>query len=105
MFTKFLNLPIFICSFIIGIVFVQLSSPSNTVIFVYPTPDNIEHLVYKDKADNCFSYNVDNIKCPKDRKHIKTIPVQMGAAKREKSIQPHKIGHPQQIGQTTINKI
>ena len=105
MFTKFLNLPIFICSFIIGIIFVQLSSPSNTVIFVYLTPDNIEHIVYKDKADNCFSYNIDNIKCQKDKKQIKTIPVQMGATKRHNAIKPHQIGHVQKIGQNTINKI
>ena len=105
MFTKFLNLPIFICSFIIGIIFVQLSSPSNTVIFVYPTPDNIEHIVYKDKADNCFSYNIDNIKCPKDKKQIKTIPVQMGATKRQNATKPHQIGHLHKIGENTINKI
>lgn len=92
MFTKFLNLPIFICSFIIGVIFVQLSSPSNTVVFVYPTPDNIHHLEYKDRADNCFAYNVNQVQCPKKKNDIKNIPVQMGNTKRNVETTKLKIG-------------
>lgn len=99
MFTKFLNLPIFICSFIVGVLFVQLSSPSNTIVLVYPTPDNIKHIEYKDKVNNCFVYDVNKIKCPSDQKDIKKIPVQMGKTKRELPMVSHKIGI------TNVNKI
>ena len=45
-------------------------------ISVYPTPSNIDHLQFKDKADNCFQYSMEKIKCPSDKSKINHIPVQ-----------------------------
>lgn len=99
MFTRFLDMRVFILSFIIGAVFVQLSAPTKTVVFVYPTPDNIKHIEYRDKAGNCFTYNVNTIPCPKDRKNVRTVPVQMGATKPALPMQKYKVGG------VSINKI
>lgn len=99
MFTKFLKLPVFIIGFVIGMVFVTLSSPEHNTIFVYPTPDNIHHLEYKDKADNCFAYDVKKVNCPKKHDDIKNIPVQMGTTKQK--LPAKKLT----IGNTEINKI
>ena len=46
MFTKFNNLPVFIISFIVGLLFIHLSTTETKTVFVYPTPDNIEHIEY-----------------------------------------------------------
>ena len=66
----------FMVSLAIGLLFVYLSSPELTIIHVYPTPDNVKHFEYKDKADNCFQYTAEEVKCPADIGLVKTIPVQ-----------------------------
>ena len=97
MFTKFINLPVFITSFIIGVIFIQLSSPATTTVFVYPTPDNVEHIEYIDRAGTCFEYNHVNVECPKDKTQITNIPPQMGRTKPKK-ITANKV----KIGEDTI---
>ena len=39
MFTKFLSFPVFMCSLVVGVLFVYLSTPPPTIIYVYPTPE------------------------------------------------------------------
>ena len=51
-----INIPVFIVSLSIGLLFVYLSNPPPTTIYVYPTPYNIDKVQYKDKANNCFKY-------------------------------------------------
>ena len=75
MLSKFISLPIFLVSLAVGFFFVYLSTPQPTIIYVYPTPDNLKKIEYKDKADNCFQFNSTMIDCPLNKK-IKTIPVQ-----------------------------
>jgi len=99
MFTKFINFPVFITSFIIGVIFIRLSAPETTTVFVYPTPDNVKHLEYIDKAENCFEYNYSDVDCPDDDKLITNIPPQMGKTK-PKIIKAAKF----EIGGKTINK-
>lgn len=76
MINKFINFPIFLISLAIGLFFVYLKEPEKKTVYVYPTPENIEKIEYKDKADNCFNYIMDKIQCPADRTNIKTIPLQ-----------------------------
>ena len=73
MFTKFISLPVFITSLAIGLLFVYLTEPPPTVIYVYPTPDNINNVEYKDKADTCFQFESNEVNCTKNSK---IIPVQ-----------------------------
>ena len=73
---KFVSLPVFLISVAIGLFFVYLSQPSPTTIYVYPTPDNINKVQYKDKADNCFQFETQEVRCPSDKTTIKPIPVQ-----------------------------
>ena len=44
MFFKFLSFKVFFISLAVGLLFAYLSSPEPTVIYVYPTPDNIGHV-------------------------------------------------------------
>jgi hypothetical protein len=76
MFFKFLSFKIFFISLAIGLLFAYLSSPDPTIIYVYPTPDNVGKVEYKDKADNCFQFEAIETKCPSDKSNIKTIPIQ-----------------------------
>jgi len=76
MFFKFISLRIFLISLAIGLLFVYLSNPEPTVIYVYPTPDNVDKITYKDKASNCFKFNAKEVTCPQNKSTIKTIPLQ-----------------------------
>ena len=76
MFLKYISIKIFITSLAIGLLYVYLFNPDPTVIYVYPTPDNVGQVEYKDKANNCFQFEANEISCPKDKSKIKTIPVQ-----------------------------
>ena len=70
-----ISFPVFIISLSIGLLFVYLSTPPPTVIYVYPTPENINKVEYKDKADNCYQFKSTEVSCV-NTKDIKTIPIQ-----------------------------
>ena len=73
---NFIHLPLFILSLSIGLLFVYLNEPSKRVIYIYPTPDNIDKFSYKDTAGNCFKYNYNTVKCPSDTSKITEVPMQ-----------------------------
>ena len=45
-------------------------------IYIYPTPENVGKVYYKDKADNCFYFEEEGVKCPQYDIQIYTIPIQ-----------------------------
>lgn len=71
---QLINWPVLFASFLIGLIFVNLTSEPNEKIFVYPTPDNIGKIQYADKAGTCYVYKSEEINCPK--KDFKLIPIQ-----------------------------
>ena len=106
MFSKFIDWRIFIGSFLVGLIFVWLAAPDTTTINVFPTPDNMNKFIYRDKAGNCFKYKMKEVMCPDNEDDIKTIPVQDGHAldeekKEEKEVSGLKV----KVGDKTINKI
>ena len=76
MFLKYINIRVFLLSLAAGLLFVYLSNPDPTIIYVYPTPDNINKINYKDKAGTCFKFLANEVKCPKNKSDIKMIPLQ-----------------------------
>lgn len=73
---KYINFPVFLVSLAIGILFVYLFQPELNIIYVYPTPDNQNKILYKDKTDNCFKFSSEEVQCPEDTSKIKNIPIQ-----------------------------
>ena len=71
---KYINFPIFIVAFIIGLIFVYLADVDSETVKVYPTPENAGVTQYKDKAGNCFIYRGTRVTCPTSG--VKNIPVQ-----------------------------
>jgi hypothetical protein len=33
-------------------------------VYVYPTPDNVDKILFKDKTGNCVKYNIQETPCP-----------------------------------------
>lgn len=74
---KYINVPIFLISLAIGLFFVYVTMPDTRKIYVYPTPDNIDILQYKDKTNSCFKFKQTEVTCPKNENEIAKIPVQI----------------------------
>ena len=72
--SSIISIPVFIISLSIGLLFVYLSTPPPTVIYVYPTPENINNVEYKDKADTCFRFEASEVSCSNTK--FKEIPIQ-----------------------------
>jgi len=76
MFNKFFHFPSFIIALAVGLFFTYISAPPSSVIYVYPTPENNQKLLFQDKASNCFQFNAKSISCPTDTKKIKNYKPQ-----------------------------
>jgi hypothetical protein len=50
--------------------------PDNRIVYIYPSPENIDKILFKDKADNCFNFEKVEVECPTDPSKISTIPIQ-----------------------------
>ena len=76
MLTKYINIPIFIISFAIGLFFVYVLGPETKTIYMYPSPSNYTKTQYKDNTDQCFKFTPTETKCPLNPFEIHTVPVQ-----------------------------
>ena len=66
-------IPIFLVSFVIGMVCVYFSPLEYKTIMVYPSPTNVKKIQYKDKADQCCEFSARLVDCTKN---AKIIPIQ-----------------------------
>jgi len=73
---KMIHFPVFIASFMIGVLIVYLYTDNNKKIYVYPTPETVDILQYRDKTGSCFSFQQKEVKCPSDPKEVSHIPMQ-----------------------------
>ena len=76
LFSKYIDFKIFLFSLVFGLFAVYMTAPTMRKIYVYPSPENINILQYKDKTDTCFSFQQTEVKCPSDKSQISTIPMQ-----------------------------
>jgi hypothetical protein len=74
--TKYINIPVFIISFAFGIFAVYTTLPDTKTIIVYPSPENVPHVQYKDKANHCFHFEEKKVACPVKTTEIFKIPIQ-----------------------------
>ena len=70
---KFFSFPVFLISFTLGILIVYATSPPPREIMVYPSLDNVGDLLYKDNANQCYSFIPKEVSCPKDETMIKKV--------------------------------
>lgn len=74
---KFIIFPIFMISFIVGLLYNYISKPELKKVYVYPTPDNVDKIQYKDLLNNCFTFKYKKLNCHEvDQNILKNIPIQ-----------------------------
>ena len=76
MILDYISIPIFLISFAIGLFFTYVLGPEIKTIFIYPSPENVDKVLFKDKAENCFYFDQLEVKCPNNASLISTIPIQ-----------------------------
>jgi hypothetical protein len=70
-----INLRVFLLSFVVGLLVLYYVMPQEEMIYVYPTPENVDLIQYKDRADNCYAVRKEEVTCPSESE-ISHIPVQ-----------------------------
>jgi hypothetical protein len=76
MILNYISIQVFLISFAIGLFFVYVLGPEMKTIYIYPSPENVDKFLFKDKAENCFYFEEQDIECPKDESQISKIPIQ-----------------------------
>ena len=69
-------MPLFIVSLAVGLFFVYILGPEEKIIYIYPSPENINKILFKDKADNCFELQQQQVQCPSDKSLLAKVPMQ-----------------------------
>jgi hypothetical protein len=75
-FIKYVNVPVLIITIIVGFFIVNFTSEEMRKIYVYPTPENVDLLQYRDKTGTCFSYKQTSVTCPANSADISKVPAQ-----------------------------
>lgn len=76
MIIEHLSLKTFLISLSLGILLVYLWGAEMHEVYVFPTPDNMMRIQYKDSVDNCYMYEGKEVKCPTDTSKIQPYPIQ-----------------------------
>ena len=72
--SKYINIRVFLITFLLGLLYIYYIDYGRRVI-VYPNRHNIDKIEYKDEAENCFGYKVQEVKCPSDKSKIEIVPL------------------------------
>ena len=76
MISKYISIPVFLISFIIGLFCIYVVGPETKIIYKYPSPENYKNILFKDHVDQCFQFKPVETHCPINPLAIKTVPIQ-----------------------------
>jgi hypothetical protein len=76
MILDYISIPVFLISFALGLLFIYALGPETKTIYMYPSPETIDKVLFKDKANNCFYFQEQEVECPTNISLISTIPIQ-----------------------------
>lgn len=76
MLLNYISIPVFLASFAIGLFFVYVLGPEMQKIYIFPSPETVNKVLFKDKANNCFHFQEEVVDCPTDISKISSIPIQ-----------------------------
>jgi hypothetical protein len=69
-FTDYIDVRAFFIAFGIGLLIVYINYKPRKIIIQWPTPENVNKLIYKDKDETCYKYKAQEVSCPSDKSLI-----------------------------------
>tara|TARA_B100000941_G_C28151239_1_gene372607 strand:- start:88 stop:321 length:234 start_codon:yes stop_codon:yes gene_type:complete len=75
MLSKYIEPFPFFMALFVGLMMCYVMTPAPQIVFRHPTPENVDDIIYQDGSDNCYKYEVDEVKCPSNKESIKQHPV------------------------------
>ena len=60
----------FVASAVLGWILICIIPIEYKTVIIYPTPDNLSKIQYKDKSENCFEFSSKNVECTSNAKKI-----------------------------------
>lgn len=71
-----ISLPAFLISLAIGLFVVYVWGADKREVIVYPSPDKINEVLFKDSAGQCFQMQAKEVGCPLNDDETFKVPVQ-----------------------------
>ena len=71
-----MNIKVFLISLAFGLFCVYITGADIKIIHIYPQPNNVNKIQYKDKSDQCFQFNPTEVDCPSMPFMTESIPIQ-----------------------------
>uniref|UniRef100_A0A6C0KMQ8 Uncharacterized protein n=1 Tax=viral metagenome TaxID=1070528 RepID=A0A6C0KMQ8_9ZZZZ len=72
---KHIRIAPLVLGLVMGIVGILFVNPEKNIIYKYPTPENAEKVVYKDKNGVCYTYKANKVDCDKNESRLKNFPL------------------------------
>ena len=72
---KHIRVAPFVLGLVMGIVGILFVNPEKNIIYKYPTPENAEKVIYKDKNGECYTYKAKKVDCDKNESRLKNFPL------------------------------
>ena len=76
MISKYVSIPVFLLSFIFGLIYIYVLGEDRKIIYKYPSPENYNNIIFKDKSEQCFQFKPVETNCPINPLAIKVVPIQ-----------------------------
>jgi len=67
---KFISVPVFLVSFVVGLLFIYIWGEDLHPVYIYPSPENVGEILYKDNAGSCYTYKAKDAECGYTTKDI-----------------------------------
>lgn len=74
---KYISWKLFLVSFCAGLIYTYCIGPHKKIVYIYPSPENINSILFRDNAHKCFKFHMIDTMCPSDMSSVKDIPIQI----------------------------
>ncbi len=71
-----ISLPAFLISLAIGLFVVYVWGADKRQVYVYPSPDKVNEVLFQDNSNQCFQLQATEVSCPSDEDKLFEIPIQ-----------------------------
>jgi hypothetical protein len=65
----------FLLGIVVGVISVYYVTPAMSTVIKYPTPQEVDKLIYKDKNGVCYQYTTKDVNCDANETRLRSFPL------------------------------